>query len=71
MLLLNQEPNYDYLGHPVNSYHFIRHMATGWPSVMAYVRTAMKHPGINVGYSTCDMNLYLKFHHVYLYFYVS
>ena len=31
---LNQTPNYDYLGHPVNAYHFIRHVASGWASVM-------------------------------------
>jgi len=31
---LNQTPNYDYLGHPVNAYHFIRHVASGWASVL-------------------------------------
>ena len=27
---LNQTPNYDYLGHPLNAYHLIRHVASGW-----------------------------------------
>jgi len=31
---LNQTPNYDYLGHPVNAYHFIRHVASGWATVL-------------------------------------
>ena len=31
---LNQIPNYDYLGHPVNAYHFIRHVSSGWASVI-------------------------------------
>ena len=31
---LNQTPNYDYLGHPINSYHLIRHVASGWNNIM-------------------------------------
>ena len=27
---LNQTPNYDYLGHPLNAYHVVRHVASGW-----------------------------------------
>ena len=27
---LNQTPNNDYLGHPLNAYHLIRHVASGW-----------------------------------------
>ena len=27
---LNQTPNYNYLGHPLNAYHLIRHVASGW-----------------------------------------
>jgi len=30
---LNQTPNYDYLGHPINAYHLIRHVASGWQNV--------------------------------------
>lgn len=30
---LDQEPNYDFLGHPVNAYHFVRHVASGWNKV--------------------------------------
>ena len=31
---LNQTPNYDYLGHPVNAYHLIRHVASGWDNIL-------------------------------------
>ena len=31
---LNQTPNYNYLGHPINAYHFIRHVASGWDLVL-------------------------------------
>ena len=34
---LNQTPNYDYLGHPLNAYHFIRHVASGWDNIMMNV----------------------------------
>ena len=27
---LNETPNYDYLGHPLNAYHLVRHVASGW-----------------------------------------
>ena len=27
---LNDNPNLEYLGHPLNSYHLIRHVASGW-----------------------------------------
>lgn len=30
---LNQTPNYDHLGHPINAYHLIRHVASGWENV--------------------------------------
>ena len=29
-LELNQEPNVDYLGHPINGYNLIKHAAMGW-----------------------------------------
>ena len=29
-LELNQEPNVDYLGHPINAYNLIKHTAMGW-----------------------------------------
>ncbi len=32
-LKLDQGPNYDFLGHPVNAYHFVRHVASGWQKV--------------------------------------
>ena len=27
---LNQAPNFNHLGHPLNAYHLIRHVASGW-----------------------------------------
>ncbi len=27
---LNETPNYDFLGHPINAYLFVRHVAHGW-----------------------------------------
>ena len=27
---LNQTPNFNHLGHPLNAYHLIRHVASGW-----------------------------------------
>ena len=27
---MNQEPNVDYLGHPINAYNLIKHTAMGW-----------------------------------------
>ena len=31
---LNDNPNFDFLGHPVNAYHFIRHVASGWKKIL-------------------------------------
>jgi hypothetical protein len=28
-LKLNEEPNIDFLGHPINAFHFVRHVASG------------------------------------------
>ena len=30
---LNGTPNYSHLGHPINAYHLIRHVASGWDKV--------------------------------------
>ena len=30
---MDQDPNFDYLGHPLDAYHFVRHVATGWERV--------------------------------------
>ena len=27
---LDQEPNLEYLGHPLDAYHFVRHVASNW-----------------------------------------
>merc|ERR1711976_66773 len=32
-LSLNEGPNYDFLGNPINAYHFVRHVAAGWKSI--------------------------------------
>ena len=32
-LNLDQKPNYDFLGHPLNAYHFVRHVAARWHDV--------------------------------------
>ena len=58
--MLNQEPNYGYLGHPVNSYHFIRHMAIGWPVIMSYITKIKKHPSIDKRYGMCQIKLCLE-----------
>ncbi len=33
LLGLNREPNYDFLGHPLNAYFFVRHVAHGWTMI--------------------------------------
>jgi len=30
---LDSEPNIEFLGHPLNAYHLIRHVSTGWNMV--------------------------------------
>ena len=30
---LDQEPSCHKIGHPVNAYHLIRHVALGWPAI--------------------------------------
>ena len=30
---LDQEPSSHEIGHPVNAYHLIRHVALGWPAI--------------------------------------
>jgi len=32
-LKLDRGPNYDFLGNPINAYHFVRHVAAGWKSI--------------------------------------
>ena len=32
-LKLNETPNYNFLGHPINAFHFVRHVASGWTDV--------------------------------------
>ena len=37
MVLLDKGPSYDFLGHPINAYHFVRHVASGWKHVQDHV----------------------------------
>jgi len=32
-LKLFETPNYEFLGHPINAFHFVRHVAAGWTDV--------------------------------------
>jgi hypothetical protein len=32
-LRLFETPNYEFLGHPINGFHFVRHVAAGWTDV--------------------------------------
>jgi hypothetical protein len=32
-LQLDTEPNYAFLGHPLNAYHFVRHVGHGWTKI--------------------------------------
>ena len=32
-LTLDKAPNYDFLGHPINAYHFVRHVGNGWAKI--------------------------------------
>ena len=34
---LNIEPNLNYLGHPINAYHLIRHVVYGWEYISHYL----------------------------------
>ena len=42
-LTLDTEPNYDFLGHPLNAYHFVRHVGNGW----AKIRETLHKSNIN------------------------
>ena len=32
-LRLFETPNISFLGHPINAFHFVRHVASGWTNV--------------------------------------
>ena len=36
-LNLDRGPNYEFLGSPINAYHFVRHVAAGWKSIQENV----------------------------------
>ena len=35
---LDEEPNYDFLGHPINGYLFLRHVAFGWGKIKKSIK---------------------------------
>ena len=45
---LNQTPNYDYLGHPLNAYHLIRHVASGWNYLAKKQFTGLPEPNLEL-----------------------
>ena len=34
---MDEEPNFDFLGHPINSYHLVRHVALAYEHVASKV----------------------------------
>ena len=40
ILELDQEPNVEYLGHPINAFNLIKHTAVGW----SYINDTVKQP---------------------------
>ena len=39
---LNQTPNYNHLGHPINAYHLLRHIVYGWEYVSYHLPTLIQ-----------------------------
>ena len=46
---LNATPNYSYLGHPINAYHLIRHVGSGWNKISKEKMEIQKWIRKNVG----------------------
>ena len=46
---LGEIPNIDYLGHPINAYHLIRHVASGWQHILNDSPRINKWLGNNAG----------------------
>ena len=66
---LNESPNYDYLGHPINAYHLIRHVASGWSNILenvmnddvfGVIEDLSKYPFLQVILISFDPILYLS-----------
>ena len=51
-LSLDAEPNYEFLGHPLNSYFFIRHVAHGWNKIKASLKDVDLNKTTELGMST-------------------
>ena len=52
---LNQSPNFDYLGQPINSYFLIRHVALGWNEIRTKVFDAENATRRIFGECDCDL----------------
>ena len=57
LLGLDEEPNYDFLGHPINAYLFVRHVAHGW----SFIKESLEKVDLN---KTQDFGN----HHIYTVF---
>ena len=53
---LNQTPNYDYLGHPLNAYHLIRHVASGWNYLAKKQFKGLPEPNLELELGRQKMN---------------
>ena len=49
-LELNQEPNVDYLGHPINGYNLIKHAAMGWKNFHFKINPKLNETITNLDY---------------------
>ena len=49
-LELNQEPNVDYLGHPINGYNLIKHAAMGWKNFHFKINPHLNETIANLDY---------------------
>ena len=49
-LKLNQEPNVDYLGHPINGYNLIKHAAMGWKNFHVKINPHLNETITNMDY---------------------
>ena len=49
-LELNQEPNVDYLGHPINGYNLIKHAAMGWKNFHFKINPHLNETITNLDY---------------------
>ena len=58
---LNQTPNYEYLGHPINAYHFIRHVVREWEHVLQFLPALLGKNSTSIELGTLMAILILKY----------